>query len=475
MGNIIDKPKNNIPSNTCASLFLNEEFADIHFAIDSNGEKLLIPAHKILLAKGSPVFKAMFYGGFNEENSVSITETNHGEFTEFLQFFYLSEPTLTFDNVPKVMELLDRYLMSECLEMCETFLLHHIFTDSIKENLSKIEDWNTICFVHQLAFIYNLELLKCICLSITQTSPSDIFSTESFRQCSHNFLKYLLDIDSLAYDPMQMFDACINWAKYQCDDSKLESSEVENLRNKLGDCLHHIQFGLMTNKQLLQCIARHKGLLNYDELDEIVSIMSDNSIESTIFKKKPMKAWNDNEVLQQINSPPKIVKSLNQAEVLSFRPNQILLLGAIGIPKLSFKHPYGPLRGIMTIISRMSNGDDESASLHETNVLLEQFITLSDCEDVKHYIQLSRPITCHPNVLYDIQIIFYGSNWESKPLMYYGQSYFEMRYDHGITVGVERISAVCHLYFNLLFEPSGIVFEKARLYSSLISSNIVKK
>lgn len=59
-------------------------------------------------------FQLMFYGGFKEETEVCIKDTSVDEFKEFLQFFYLQEPTLTFENVPKVMELLDKYLLTGC-------------------------------------------------------------------------------------------------------------------------------------------------------------------------------------------------------------------------------------------------------------------------------------------------------------------------------------------------------------------------
>lgn len=227
------EPTNVIPISTCASLFMDEKFADFHFAIDSNGEKVLVPAHKILLAKGSPVFESMFYGGFNKENSISITDTSLDEFKEFLQFFYLLEPTLTFANLPKVMELLDKYLLSGCMEICQTFLFQYLNNCSLDDEARRINDLNDICFVHQLTFTYNLDQLKNICLGVMHMHSNDIFSTDSFRQCSQDFLRHILDADSLSYQPRQMFDACIFWAKSKCEDSKLEPTQVENLRKTI--------------------------------------------------------------------------------------------------------------------------------------------------------------------------------------------------------------------------------------------------
>ncbi len=449
-------PTNEIPISTCTSLFLDEKFADFHFAIDSNGEKILVPAHKLLLAKGSPVFDAMFYGGFNEENAITITDTSLDELKEFLQFFYLQEPTLTFENVPKVMELLDKYLLSGCLEICEKFLFKYFLHFDLEDVTRKMNDLNDICVIHQLAFTYNLDKLKQFCLTIMHHS-SDIFSTDSFRQSSKEFLTYILDTDSLSYAPSQMLDACINWAKRKCEDNDLEPTKMDNLRKQLGDCLYYIQFGLMTHKQFLQCIVKYEGLLNHEELQEIFLIMSDDSFALKKFKRKPLKEWNDDEALRSKNPERtlKILSYVNQAEILSFRTNQILLLGAIGIPKILSENRFWSLNATITIINRISHGGESSA---ETNVLLEQFqqfLASDEYEDEIRQIKLSKPIICHPGVLYEIQILF-DSSFESNKCTYYGIKFFELLYNGGVKVGIERTSIVSDLYFNLLFEPMAL-------------------
>ena len=46
-----------------ASVCLTEELADVHFAFPEEN-MIRFPAHKMVLALRSPVFKAMFYGSF---------------------------------------------------------------------------------------------------------------------------------------------------------------------------------------------------------------------------------------------------------------------------------------------------------------------------------------------------------------------------------------------------------------------------
>lgn len=49
-----------------AAMFNNELMADIKFLVGPPGMTKLIPAHKYVLATGSSVFYAMFYGGLAE-------------------------------------------------------------------------------------------------------------------------------------------------------------------------------------------------------------------------------------------------------------------------------------------------------------------------------------------------------------------------------------------------------------------------
>ncbi|KAJ0062971.1 hypothetical protein NL108_010012, partial [Boleophthalmus pectinirostris] len=52
-----------------ALMFNNELMADVHFIVGPPGESQKVPAHKYVLAVGSSVFCAMFYGDLAEEES----------------------------------------------------------------------------------------------------------------------------------------------------------------------------------------------------------------------------------------------------------------------------------------------------------------------------------------------------------------------------------------------------------------------
>ena len=69
--------------------------SDVKFAFPNTsdaGTYKIIPAHKYVLAIGSPVFYAMFYGGMAEvRDIIEITDSDPDSFLHFLLFLYCDE------------------------------------------------------------------------------------------------------------------------------------------------------------------------------------------------------------------------------------------------------------------------------------------------------------------------------------------------------------------------------------------------
>ena len=79
---------NPLAAQCTSGLYLKSELADVHFTFPAIGSEK-VSAHKLILASGSSVFKAMFYGQLKEGDTVEITDSNASAFKELLQFFYL--------------------------------------------------------------------------------------------------------------------------------------------------------------------------------------------------------------------------------------------------------------------------------------------------------------------------------------------------------------------------------------------------
>lgn len=69
-----------------AAMFNNELMSDIHFSVGVKGSMQHIPAHKYVLATGSTVFYAMFYGGLaNDDDEIEIPDVEPSAFVSLLR------------------------------------------------------------------------------------------------------------------------------------------------------------------------------------------------------------------------------------------------------------------------------------------------------------------------------------------------------------------------------------------------------
>lgn len=69
-----------------AAMFNNELMADVKFLVGSSGCTQVIPAHKYVLATGSSVFYAMFYGGLAEcKEEIEVPDVEPSAFLTLLK------------------------------------------------------------------------------------------------------------------------------------------------------------------------------------------------------------------------------------------------------------------------------------------------------------------------------------------------------------------------------------------------------
>lgn len=69
-----------------AAMFNNDLMADVRFIVGSPGSTQIIPAHKYVLATGSSVFYAMFYGGLAEcKEAIEVPDVEPSAFLTLLK------------------------------------------------------------------------------------------------------------------------------------------------------------------------------------------------------------------------------------------------------------------------------------------------------------------------------------------------------------------------------------------------------
>lgn len=123
-----------------------EEGADITFRVGSN----TFPAHKIVLATRSPVFKAELYGQMKARKArcVTVEDMQPDVFKALLQFIYtdsLPEWDVLEEYCEIVRHLLvaaDRYAMDRLKLLCASFLAKNLDAENVATTLALADQHN---------------------------------------------------------------------------------------------------------------------------------------------------------------------------------------------------------------------------------------------------------------------------------------------------------------------------------------------
>lgn len=164
-----------VPENLC-KLYLNDDMADVFFVFPNTDDVRRLTAHRLILAAASTVFHQMFYGDLREGVDVIISDCSIDGFTEFLQYFYLDEVTLTSDNIFEIIQMAHKYDLPGCVSMCIDFLIEYLNNE-------------TVFLTLHIAFVYDNKELITYCERMICNDPKSVFSAEAFVYCSKMVLK----------------------------------------------------------------------------------------------------------------------------------------------------------------------------------------------------------------------------------------------------------------------------------------------
>lgn len=311
-------------------LYRNEISSDVHFLLRSkNGGTIKIPAHKAILASRSSVFERMFWGNLNEGPVVNITDVHADAFCEFLQFFYLSALDLTPENIAEVLKLVDKYDVSSCFSLCESFL----------ERTVTIE---MVYLYYELALSFNMSPdVTTKFESIICKAPRKAFQAGPAGGSSQIVLRNILHSQKLKCDEIEIFDGALSWAIVSLT-NKGESITTENIKAEFGECLYLIRFPLMSVAQFISCFERCPHLLNPEEYFDILCFIVNKRALSIASKFNTVRRGKSKkvDVWFSVITNFELVKCSPEASV-SFRinraANNVALIG-FKIPKLITDH-----------------------------------------------------------------------------------------------------------------------------------------
>ncbi|XP_055306141.1 BTB/POZ domain-containing protein 3-like [Sitodiplosis mosellana] len=269
---------NVLPWRGCEKLYMDTRTADVFFVFEFDDEDTVkVPAHKNILSANSGAFDAMFYGPRKQEGDIPIVDSTPGAFKEFLQFFYLGTVKLTNENATHVMNLGKQYLVDECCMTISNFTEKTLTLDNM-------------CVGYELAILFEQAQLMKFCEQKIGENPIGIFQSNSFLSCGSNLLARILQLDTFNCDESVVFDGCMTWAKAACIKKGLDETNMQNLRDQLGDLFYEIRFGDMTAESFYPRYSSYGGLFSIEEFTDIIGMIASKEHRPSKFNPKGRKA-----------------------------------------------------------------------------------------------------------------------------------------------------------------------------------------
>ena len=238
----------------------NDRLSDVKFvAANSNGEtesKQVIPAHKFILAIGSPVFEAMFYGELaGTKDTIELPDCDNESLLELFRYLYSDEVNLSGSNVMGVLYLAKKYMVPSLTDKCKEYL---------KEKLDPSNVFIILPFVQK----YEHKTLEDRCWNVIDKQTEAAVKSEGFETIERSLLEAIVARDSLTIKEVALFKAVDGWATKQCKKQSL-AAEGQMKRRILGEeVIKAIRFPLMTAEEFADVVLDSNIL----HLDEITSL-----------------------------------------------------------------------------------------------------------------------------------------------------------------------------------------------------------
>lgn len=395
---------------TSKTLFLKDQLADVYFLFTSDeGQNQKIPAHKVILANASEEFLEMFFGEQKEEKmEFEIMDVSAAAFTEVLRCVYANQMILSTEIIGDVMKVAHKYDVISCFEFCERFLTQHLPDDEYFLGF-------------KLSVEHNRTELQEKFERIIRNHAKTLLESNEFLKCSREILISILKIRFLLCDPMDIFEACIEWAKNACDTSGMDSSSVENQRDQLGESIYLIPFRQMDATQIFACIKHQKGLFQPDEVEELFAIavsFGPTDLQKFRSQSELSVLWNEDRFIWFCHYPEWNESDkhwVNEIEITSiFKSDKNRLLGAVKLAEIRHTEGFKDIaHGILSIVLKNKNGNTLSeVSLLKNKIIIE--CSLSGSISLQ-LVKLSEPVLLNANKDYDISISF-DSSWSNNSL-----------------------------------------------------------
>ncbi|XP_068680337.1 BTB/POZ domain-containing protein 6-like [Montipora foliosa] len=242
-------------------MFNNDLFSDVKFVVrKSDGEsesKIAIPAHKLMLSIGSPVFEAMFYGDLAEtSDSIELPDCKYESLLELFRYLYSDKVKLSGSNVMEVLYLAKKYIVPSLAVKCTEYLQDHLEPSNVFNILVSARKCDE-------------EQLVDRCWEMIDKQTLAAVKSEGFAMIERPLLEELVERDTLDIPEAELFKGVVQWAEMEAARHTMVA-DGEEKRKIIGErIMKAIRFPVMKQDEFAFVVLDSK-ILSYDEVSTLI-------------------------------------------------------------------------------------------------------------------------------------------------------------------------------------------------------------
>ncbi|XP_077299891.1 BTB/POZ domain containing protein 3 lute isoform X2 [Arctopsyche grandis] len=238
-----------------AAMFNNQLMADVKFLVGGPGQTQCIPAHKYVLATGSSVFYAMFYGGLAEcKQEIEVPDVEPSAFLTLLKYLYCDDIKLEADTVLSTLYVAKKYIVPHLAKECVNYLETSL---TVK---------NACLLLSQSRLFEEPDLMQR-CWEVIDAQAEMALKSEGFVDIDISTLESVLARETLNCKEINLFEAALNWAQAECIRRDIEPTPT-NKRVMLGNAIYLVRIPTMTLEEFANGAAQ-QGILTLQETIDI--------------------------------------------------------------------------------------------------------------------------------------------------------------------------------------------------------------
>ncbi|XP_077426149.1 BTB/POZ domain-containing protein 3-like [Vanacampus margaritifer] len=236
-------------------MFNNDMMADVFFVVGPPGGTQRVPGHKYVLAVGSSVFHAMFYGELAEDqDEIRIPDVEPPSFLAMLKYIYCDEIELCADTVLATLYAAKKYMVPHLARACVNFL---------ETSLSA----KNACVLLSQSCLFEEPELTQRCWEVIDAQAELALRSDGFCDIDAHTLDSILRRETLNAKEMVVFEAALGWAEAECLRRDLRPT-IHNKRLVLGKAIYLIRIPAMALEDFANGAAQ-SGVLTLNETNDI--------------------------------------------------------------------------------------------------------------------------------------------------------------------------------------------------------------